>query len=166
MRFSNDFSMTAYSDAKNQDWLTLWIKGHAQMYGRKHLAASKTFQTLNETHFYQNELLVTLMGKCHYFYGSAQHAQNYLETAVLINPHNMDAVSCLSVVYEYNKKLQDLEKLTAKMTNIKEFNSDHWFVLGQCYYANGKLQKAAQFALKSISLNPLNIEVCFLLFFY
>lgn len=129
------------------------------MYTRKHLEASKTFQSINEkTKFHQNEHLITLIGKCFYYYGNSTQAQHYLETAYMLNPYNWDAIMPLSVVFEYNQKLQELDKLTAQLTNIHEFTSAHWFVLAQNFYANGKLEKAASFANKAISVNPRNVE--------
>uniref|UniRef100_A0A1I8Q2R2 Anaphase-promoting complex subunit 7 n=1 Tax=Stomoxys calcitrans TaxID=35570 RepID=A0A1I8Q2R2_STOCA len=155
----NSLVMNASTVPKNIEWLSTWIKGHAQLYSRKHMEASKTFQNINnKTQFHQNEYLITLIGKCFYYYGNSTQAQHYLETAVMLNPYNWDAIMCLSVVFEYNQKLQELEKLTAQLTNIHEFTSGHWFVLAQSFYANGKLDKASSFANKALAVNPRNVE--------
>ncbi|XP_075156273.1 anaphase-promoting complex subunit 7 [Haematobia irritans] len=155
----NSLVMNASAVQKNIEWLSSWIKGHAQLYSRKHMEASKTFQNINnKTKFHQNEYLITLIGKCFYYYGNSTQAQHYLETAVMLNPYNWDAIMCLSVVFEYNQKLQELEKLTSQLTNIHEFTSGHWFVLAQSFYANGKLDKASSFANKALAVNPRNVE--------
>ncbi|XP_023306655.2 anaphase-promoting complex subunit 7 [Lucilia cuprina] len=155
----NSLVVNASTVPKNIEWLSTWIKGHAQLYSRKHLEASKTFQSINEkTKFHQNEHLITLIGKCFYYYGNSTQAQHYLETAYMLNPYNWDAIMPLSVVFEYNQKLQELDKLTAQLTNIHEFTSGHWFVLAQSFYANGKLEKAASFANKALSVNARNVE--------
>lgn len=158
-KYINVFVFTASTVPKNIEWLSTWIKGHAQLYSRKHMEASKTFQSINnKTKFHQNENLITLIGKCFYYYGNSTQAQHYLETAVMLNPYNWEAIMPLAVVFEYNQKLQELEKLTAQLTNIHEFTSGHWFVLAQSFYANGKLDKAASFANKALSVNPRNVE--------
>ncbi|KAI9590347.1 anaphase-promoting complex subunit 7 isoform X2 [Glossina fuscipes] len=155
----NSLVVNASSVPKNIEWLSNWIKAHAQMYSRNHLEASKTFQSINDnTKFHQNEHLVTLIGKSLYYYGNSTQAQLYLEMAAMINPHNWDAIMPLSVVYEYNQKLQGLDKLTAQMTNIHEFTSGHWFVMAQSFYAHGMLEKASSFAYKALTLNPRNVE--------
>ncbi|XP_037928883.1 anaphase-promoting complex subunit 7 [Teleopsis dalmanni] len=155
----NSLIVNASCVPKNIEWLSNWIKAHAQMFGRKHLEASKTFQSINEnTKFHQNEQLLTLIGKCLYYHGSFPQAQHYLETALMINPYSMDALMPLAVVYEYNQKLQELDKLTAQLTNINEFSSGHWFVLAQCFYGAGKLEKASSFTHKAISVDSRNTE--------
>lgn len=141
------------------EWLSGWIKGHALMYSRKHLEASKVFISINDnTKFRQNEHIITLIGKSLYYYGNFTQAQLYLETATLINPHNWEAIMPLSVVYEYNQKLDGLEKLTSQMTNMHEFTSGHWFVLAQNIFAHGQLEKATSFVNKALTLNLRNVE--------
>lgn len=124
------------------------------------MEASKTFQHINDnTKFHQNEHLITLIGKSLYYAGNFTQAQLYLETAAMMNPHNWDAIMPLSVVYEYNQKLPELEKLTSNMNNINEFQCGHWFVLAQSFYAHGMLERAASFANKAFTVDPRNVEV-------
>lgn len=85
-------------------------------------------------------------------------AQQYLETAIMVNPHNTDALMPLAVVYEYNQKLPELEKLAVQMGSIKELNSEHWFVVAESCYAAGQIEKAISFAKKAIELDERNIE--------
>lgn len=141
------------------EWLTSWIKGHALMYARKHLEASRIFTNINTgTKFRQNEHVVTLIGKSLYYHGNFAQAQLYLESAALINPYNWEAIMPLAVLYEYNQKLQSLEKLTAQMTNICEFTTGHWFVMAQNLFAHGELEKATSFVNKALTINIRNIE--------
>ncbi|XP_004518462.1 anaphase-promoting complex subunit 7 [Ceratitis capitata] len=155
----NTLVMNASNVPKHIDWLSNWIKGHAQLYSREHLEASKTFQAINDnTKFHQNSHLLALIGKSHYYYGRYIQAQQYLETALMVNPHNTEALMPLAVVYEYNQKLTELEKLSAQMGNIKDLNSEHWFVVAECCYAAGQIEKAISFAKKAIELDERNIE--------
>ncbi|XP_036339082.1 anaphase-promoting complex subunit 7 [Rhagoletis pomonella] len=155
----NSLVVNASALPKHIDWLSSWIKAHAQLYGRDHLEASKTFQAINDnTKFHQNYYLLALIGKTLYYYGRYIQAQQYLETAVMVNPHSTEAIMPLAVVYEYNQKFSQLDKLSTHISNIKELNSDHWFVVAENCYAAGQIEKAISFAKKAIELNERNVE--------
>ncbi|XP_067636924.1 anaphase-promoting complex subunit 7 [Eurosta solidaginis] len=155
----NSLVMNASAIPKHIDWLSSWIKAHAQLYGREHLEASKTFQSINEnTKLHQNIYLLILIGKSLYYYGRYTQAQQYLETALMISPNHTDALMPIAVVYEYNQKLGELEKLAAQLGNLKELSSAHWFVIAQSAYASGQIEKAISFAKKAIELDERNVE--------
>ncbi|XP_030386548.1 anaphase-promoting complex subunit 7 [Scaptodrosophila lebanonensis] len=160
----NSLVVNAASSPKNIEWLSMWIKGHAQMYGRKHLEAAKTFQQLNDTtNFHQNEHLLTHIGKCLYYYGNFTQAEHYLGMVAMINPYNMDALCPLAVVYAFNiQKKPEHEKLVTQMTTTGDFSSEHWFILAQKLYMNAKFDRALSFTERALSLNPRNIEALLL----
>ncbi|EDV92072.1 anaphase-promoting complex subunit 7 [Drosophila grimshawi] len=151
---------------KNIEWLSSWIKGHAQMYGCKHLEAANTFQQLNDTTlFRQNEQLLTKIGQCLYYYGNYVKAEQYLSMAVMINAHNMDALCALSVVYQYNgKKRPEQEKLITplRLGTLVEFTAAHWFLHGQLTYMNSRFDRALIFAERCLTMDPRNIEAMLL----
>ncbi|XP_030387331.1 anaphase-promoting complex subunit 7-like [Scaptodrosophila lebanonensis] len=160
----NSLVVNAATLPKNIEWMSIWIKAHAQMYGRKHLEAARTFQQLNDTtNFHQNENLLTHIGKCLYYYGNFTQAEQYLGMAAMINPYNMDALCSLAVVYEFNiQKKPEHEKLVTQMTTTGDFSSAHWFVLAQKLYMNAKFDRALSFTERALSLNPRNIEALLL----
>ncbi|KAH8275705.1 hypothetical protein KR044_008392, partial [Drosophila immigrans] len=151
---------------KHIEWLSSWIKAHAQMYGCKHLEAAKTFQQLNETTpLRQNDYLLSNIGKCLYYYGNFLQAEHYLAMAVMNNPHNMSALCPLAVVYEYNsKKNLEQEKLISpiRTRGSGEFTSPHWFLLAQLAYANSKYERALIFTDRALSIDQRNVEAMLL----
>ncbi|KAL7744881.1 hypothetical protein ACLKA6_007162 [Drosophila palustris] len=151
---------------KNIEWLSSWIKAHAQMYGCKHREAAKTFQHLNDTTMLrQNEHLLTKIGKCLYYYGNYRQAEQYLAMAAMINPHNMNALCPLAVVYGYNsKKKAEQEKLMTPMRirGSGEFTSAHWFLYSQLSYMSTKNERALIFTDRALAIDPRNIEALLL----
>lgn len=136
------------------------------MYGCKHLEAAKTFQQLNDTTMLrQNEHLLTNIGKCLYYYGNFTQAEQYLAMAAMINPHNMNALCPLSVVYGFNsKKKPEQEKLITpiRIRGSGEFSSSHWFLYSQLSYMSSKYERALIFAERSLAIDPRNIEALLL----
>lgn len=155
----NSLVMNVSSAPKNVEWLSSWIKGHAQMYVHKHLEASKTFQSINDNpKLHQNDHILTLIGKSLYYNGHYVQAQTYLETAHMISPYNTEHIMPLAVIYERNNNLAELEKLASQQSNINEFCSENWCVMAQSLSANGKYEKASYFTHKAISVDPTNVE--------
>ncbi|KAH8386484.1 hypothetical protein KR093_000790, partial [Drosophila rubida] len=158
--------VNAAMQPKHIDWLSSWIKAHAQMYGCKHLEAAKTFQQLNDTTLLrQNDHLLTNIGKCLYYYGNFMQAEQYLAMAAMNNPHNMNALCPLAVVYEYNsKKKLDQEKLISpiRTRGSGELTSSHWFLLAQLAYANTKYERALIFTDRALSIDQRNMEALLL----
>ncbi|XP_034115699.1 anaphase-promoting complex subunit 7 [Drosophila albomicans] len=158
--------VNASNMSKHIEWLSSWIKAHAQMYGCKHLEAAKTFQQLNETTLLrQNHHLLTNIGKCLYYYGNFIQAELYLETAARNNTYNMNAIGLLAVVYEYNgKKNVEQETLIApiRTRSTGEFKSPHWFLLAQLAYANSKYERALIYTDRALDIDPRNMEALLL----
>ncbi|EDW06575.1 anaphase-promoting complex subunit 7 [Drosophila mojavensis] len=150
---------------KNIEWLSSWIKGHAQMYGCKHREASQTFQQLNETkQLHQNEHILTKIGNCLYYDGNYLHAEQYLSLAMMQNPYNINALSSLAVVYDRNKKKLERSNLIAplEMRRTREFRSAHWFLHAQLTYSNSKYERALCFTERALDMDERNIEALLL----
>ncbi|XP_030568255.1 anaphase-promoting complex subunit 7 [Drosophila novamexicana] len=150
---------------KNIEWLSSWIKGHAQMYGCKHREAAQTFQQLNDTtSFRQNEHLLTKIGQCMYYYGNFVRSEQYLAMATMLNPHNLDALCPLAVVYEFNKKKLEQGKLIAplEIRTTGEFSSSHWFLHAQLSYMNSKYDRSLIFTERALAMDARNIEALLL----
>ncbi|KAH8400574.1 hypothetical protein KR222_007115, partial [Zaprionus bogoriensis] len=150
----------------NIEWLSGWIKGHAQMYGCKHLEAAKTFQQLNDnTKLRQNEHLLSNIGRCLYYYGSYPQAERYLEMVRRVNPRNMDTLSALAVVYEFNRKSrteQERLKSALPVAECREFKSAHWFLYAQLTYMASKYERALVFTERALHMDPRNVEAVLL----
>ncbi|XP_023166896.1 anaphase-promoting complex subunit 7 [Drosophila hydei] len=150
---------------KNIEWLSSWIKGHAQMYGCKHREASQTFQQLNESNqLHQNEHVLTKIGQCLYYDGNYLQAEQYLSLAMMQNPHNMKALCPLAVVYDRNKKKLERSNLLAplEMRRTREFRSSHWFLHAQQTYSNAKYERALSFTERALDMDERNIEALLL----
>ncbi|SPP78812.1 anaphase-promoting complex subunit 7 [Drosophila guanche] len=156
----NSLVMNAAPAPRNIEWLSTWIKGLALLYGCKHLEASRAFQRLNDnTKLRRNEHLLVEIGRCLYYYGNHLQAEQYLSSAVMAYPNNMEAISLLSVVYELNEQSADeQEKLFTRVTADREFSPAHWFVHGQKMYSDAKYQRGLAFVERCLDMDPRHIE--------
>lgn len=163
---SLSLSLSAATLPGNIEWLSSWIKGHAQMYSCKHLEAAKTFQQLNDTtKLRQNEHLLSNIGRCLYYYGNFLQSERYLEMVRRVNPRNMEALSALAVVYEFNRKDRaELERMLPTMpsADCAEFKSAHWFLHAQLTYMSSKYERSLEFTDRALSMDPRNIEAVLL----
>ncbi|XP_002133383.1 anaphase-promoting complex subunit 7 [Drosophila pseudoobscura] len=156
----NSLVMNAASAPRNIEWLSTWIKALAQMYGCKHLEAAKTFQQLNDsTRLRRNEHLLVEIGRCLYYYGHNIQAEQFLSTAVMAYPYNMEAISLLAVVYELNEQSAiEQEKLFTQVSSDREFSPAHWFVHGQKMYSDAKYQRGLTFVERCLDMDPRHVE--------
>ncbi|KAH8420493.1 hypothetical protein KR009_010827, partial [Drosophila setifemur] len=160
----NSLIMNASPVPQNIEWLSSWIKAQAQMFDCKHLEAARTLQHLNDsTPLYRNEHLLQEIGRVLYYHGNHAQAEQYLSSAVSSNPHNMEAVGLLSVVYELGDTAEvERDRLYAQVAAEREFTAGHWFVHAQHMYGSGKFQRGLSFADRCLSLEPRHPEALLL----
>lgn len=107
--------------------------------------------------FARNEVFNVLLGQCHYYNGDNDNALKYLVRAHANNYYMIDGLTSLTAIYAAKNQLDELEKLTM-IVSPSEYMTEHWFVMAQLIFAQGKYEKANYFAHRACVLNQKNIE--------
>lgn len=124
-------------------------------------AATKLEALQTSSKFAKNEIFNVLLGQCYYYNGDSDNALKHLVRAHANNYYLIDGLPTLAGVYAAKNQTEELEKLTM-LWSSNEYTTEHWFVLAQHLFVQGKYEKATYFAHKACALNPKNIEACLL----
>ncbi|XP_053670446.1 anaphase-promoting complex subunit 7 [Anopheles nili] len=142
------------------EWMSSWIRGHANIQARKYPEAIQTLRTLETSTCLRNyHQLLVLIGECLYYNGEYEQAYITLKRAHAMQPHSKNGLQILAILMAKNKKITELEKLiTPSPSLLNEYTSEMWFVMGQYLFATGKYEKAVYFVQKACFLNSRNVE--------
>lgn len=141
-----------------REWLTGWIETYTLMFKCRFNEATTKIEALQSTSkFARNEVFNVLMGQCYYYNGDNDNALKYLVRAHANNYYMLDGLTSLAAIYAGKNQLDELEKLTM-IVSPSEYMTEHWFVMAQFIFAQGKYEKANYFAHRACVLNQKNIE--------
>lgn len=144
--------------AQCREWLNGWIDTYALIFKCRFSDATAKLESLQITSkFATNEIFNVLMGECHYYNGDNDNALKYLLKANVKNCYMLDGLTSLAAIYAAKNQLDELEKLTMIVSPL-EYMAEHWFVLAQLIFAQGKYEKAKYFAHRAYVLKEKNIE--------
>lgn len=144
--------------AQCREWLNGWIETYTAMFRCRFSDATAKLQALQSTSkFATNEVFNVLMGQCHYYNGDIDNALKYFVLAHANNYYMVDGLTSLAGIYAAKNQLDELEKLTM-IVSPSEYMTEHWFVMAQLIFAQGKYEKANYFAHRACVLNLKNIE--------
>ncbi|XP_017073858.2 anaphase-promoting complex subunit 7 [Drosophila eugracilis] len=161
----NSLVMHAATVPGSIDWLSTWIKALAQIFDCKHLAASQTFQKLqNTTSLRCNEQLMMELGRCFYYHGNYTQAEQYFSATVISNPDNVEAIGLLAIVRGLNTgdNSADMDQLYAQVTAEPKYTPSHWFVHAQSMYDSGKFERSLSFVNQCLNSEPRHQEALLL----
>lgn len=152
------FVRLANLPAQCREWLNGWIETYTSMFKCRFSDATARLDTLqSSTKFARNEVFNVLLGQCHYYNGDNDNALKYLVRAHANNYYMIDGLTSLAAIYAAKNQLDELEKLTM-IVSPSEYMTEHWFVMAQLIFAQGKYEKANYFAHRACVLNLKNIE--------
>lgn len=110
-----------------------------------------------------DELILILIGKCHYYNGDYDAAIHYLMKVHNRNFYLSDGgLMTLAAIFARNNKIEELERLTMVPLTQSEYTSENWCVLAYQSFVQERYEKAAYFAQKACCLNPKNTEAILL----
>ncbi|KFB35444.1 AGAP003902-PA-like protein [Anopheles sinensis] len=146
------------------DWMSGWIKAHANIHARKYPEAIQALRSIEANTALRNyHQLLVLIGECYYHNGDYEQAYNTLKRAHAMQPHSRNGIQMLAILMAKNKKISELEKLvTPTPSLLNEYTSEMWFVMGQYLFATAKYEKAVYFVQKACFLNSRNVEALIL----
>ncbi|ETN64398.1 anaphase promoting complex 7 [Anopheles darlingi] len=146
------------------DWMSSWIKAHANIQARKYTEAIQTLRSIEATTALRNyHQLLVLIGECYYHNGEYENAYNALKRAHGMNPQSRAGLQILAILMAKKKKISELEKLITPNSSFhNEYSSEVWFVMAQFLYSTGKYDKAIYFVQKACFLKPRNLEALIL----
>ncbi|XP_058130004.1 anaphase-promoting complex subunit 7 [Anopheles ziemanni] len=146
------------------DWMSGWIKAHANIHARKYPEAIQALRSIEANTSLRNyHQLLVLIGECYYHNGDYEQAYNTLKRAHAMQPHSPNGIQMLAILMAKNKKISELEKLvTPTPSLLNEYTSEMWFVMGQYLFATAKYEKAVYFVQKACFLNSRNVEALIL----
>uniref|UniRef100_A0A182QU82 Uncharacterized protein n=1 Tax=Anopheles farauti TaxID=69004 RepID=A0A182QU82_9DIPT len=142
------------------EWMSSWIKAHANIQARKYTEAIQTLRSIEANTCLRNyHQLLVLIGECYYYNGEYEQAYITLKRAHAMQPHSKNGLQILAILMAKNKKIAELEKLIMPTPALlNEYTSEMWFVMGQYLFATGKYEKAVYFVQKACFLNSRNVE--------
>uniref|UniRef100_A0A182VQD6 Uncharacterized protein n=1 Tax=Anopheles minimus TaxID=112268 RepID=A0A182VQD6_9DIPT len=142
------------------EWMSSWIKAHANIQARKYTDAIQTLRSIEANTCLRNyHQLLVLIGECYYHNGEYEQAYITLKRAHAMQPHSKSGLQILAILMAKNKKIAELEKLiTPSPSLLNEYTSEMWFVMGQYLFATGKYEKAVYFVQKACFQNSRNVE--------
>lgn len=144
--------------AQCREWLNGWIETYTSMFKCRFSDATAKLDALQSTSkFAKNEVFNVLMGQCYYYNGDNDNALKYFVRAHANNYYMIDGITSLAAIYAAKNQLDELEKLTM-IVSPSEYMTEHWFVMAQLIFAQGKYEKANYFAHRACVLNLKNIE--------
>lgn len=147
----------------NIDWLSLWIKAHAHLYGREIQQAITSFKQLDlKTHLRDNVDVLVSLGEAYYCNGDTQNALSTLERAHCSDPLLVKGMDTYAALLAKEKKVKELESLTNHLISINDAVPEPWIAMAYFCYAVKKWTRAVNFAQKACSLNPRHIEALLL----
>uniref|UniRef100_A0A182TYW9 Anaphase-promoting complex subunit 7 n=1 Tax=Anopheles melas TaxID=34690 RepID=A0A182TYW9_9DIPT len=142
------------------EWMSSWIKAHANIQARKYTDAIQTLRSIEANTCLRNyHQLLVLIGECYYHNGDYEQAYITLKRAHAMQPQSKNGLQILALLMAKNKKIAELEKLiTPSPSLLNEYTSEMWYVMGQYLFATGKYEKAVYFVQKACFQNSRNVE--------
>lgn len=142
------------------EWMSSWIKAHANIQARKYTEAIQTLRSIEANTCLRNyHQLLVLIGECYYHNGDYEQAYITLKRAHAMQPQSKNGLQILALLMAKNKKIAELEKLiTPSPSLLNEYTSEMWYVMGQYLFATGKYEKAVYFVQKACFQNSRNVE--------
>uniref|UniRef100_A0A182N6V6 Uncharacterized protein n=1 Tax=Anopheles dirus TaxID=7168 RepID=A0A182N6V6_9DIPT len=142
------------------EWMSSWIKAHANIQARKYTEAIQTLRSIEANTCLRNyHQLLVLIGECYYYNGEYEQAYITLKRAHARQPHAKNGLQILAILMSKNKKVAELEKLIMPTPALmNEYTSEMWFVMAQYLYATCRYEKAVYFVQKACFLNSHNVE--------
>ncbi|XP_054707441.1 anaphase-promoting complex subunit 7-like [Uloborus diversus] len=147
----------------NIDWLSIWIRGQAHFHSRELLQAISLFKQLDMKSPLRDNLDVLIaLGEAYYYHGDYQNALCFLERAYCSDPLSVKGMDVYAALLAKEKKLKELESLTAHLISINDAVPEPWIAMAYFCYATKKGTKAVNFAQKACVLNPRHVEALLL----
>lgn len=147
---------------KDLIWLTAWVKGHSFMQMKEYSNAVATFKSLDTPGMLKNNYQLLLnIAYCYNYLCDNMKAKHYLQRVFQISPNLKTGRDLLaSLLYGANDKesISDLEKLANIESDVSQWTSEEWIVVGYLMLVHKRYDRAAYFAQQACNLNKRNIE--------
>lgn len=141
------------------DWLSLWIKGQAQLSQRDYMSSIATLSSLdNQSYLRDNTQLLNSLAEAKFCDGQYTQALALFQRIHALDPMQMTNMDLYSYLLAKDRKVKDLLKLSQQLLKITEQSAEPWISLGYYCLATRKVSKTIYFAQKANTLDPYNIE--------
>ncbi|UYV80038.1 ANAPC7 [Cordylochernes scorpioides] len=147
----------------NMDWITVWIKAHAQFYSREFTQSILSFKQLEcKTQLRNNVDILTSLGEASYYHGDFVTATQVLERAHKVDPYSLRGMDIYAALLYKEKKNCELETVCSWMMSTSDSFPEAWVAAAYHCHNVKKSVKPLYFVQKALLLNPRHIEALIL----
>ncbi|KAF5308497.1 hypothetical protein FQR65_LT06162 [Abscondita terminalis] len=158
----NSFMLGAIAES---GWISVWLRGLAEMYLREYKNAIVTFKSLDVPGLLKNNsaLLINL-ARCYNLLCEDKDALTTLQRVTQTNPHFVTGRDLLSTLLANSSKKEHHKELDRLIPDfdMSLWSSEHWVVMGYHMFVNNKYERAAYFGQQACLLNTRNVEALLL----
>lgn len=151
--------LSGTANIPNSEWLSTWIKAHAQLHSREFSQAATTLRQLDARACLRDnvDVLVSL-GEAYHFSGEHRNALAVLQRAHSLDPLSLKGMDILAAILAKDKKIKELESLSSQLMAVSEQAPEPWISIAHFSFATKKNSRAVYFAQKACTLNTRNVE--------
>lgn len=147
------------------NWISIWLRGLAEMYLREYRSAVATFKSLDTPgNLCNNSALLVNMAQCYNLLCDEANALAVLQRVARNEPYYINGRDLLATLLANSTEKEhhkDLEHLIPDFDTSLWF-TEHWVVMGYHMFVTNKYERAAYFGQQACLLNKRNIEALLL----